>query len=138
MPEPDLPEDVLEESQGDSEIDDDPVIVERRHCADCSKSGVPLDENDRCDDCAERYSTLIRRNLDWESTDNEEITFQFMVDITIPVRGRNSLDVCEARLRANEILMGMPMVSDKETWSHDLIGIVDENGNEVPYNPDKD
>lgn len=116
--------------------DDDPVILERRACADCSKPDTPLDGEGRCDDCAERFLTYLRREFSWTETKSEPLTISYAVEITVNLKSRSTQDIRDARIRAAEILLGMAMVSDQESWSHDLITMNDEDGHEVTYDPD--
>lgn len=114
--------------------DDDPVLEAPYVCEDCHTPGTitPLFDNDgilRCDPCrTAQYEQSLRelRRIIAETSTEIFIDYHVRVGIRVPNYTRSAL--LAAKLRALEIIMGMPMHDDAETWEHDFIEIVDAEG----------
>ena len=119
------------------ELEDDPVLEAPNVCVDCKVSGSikpvfehPGDGEKRCDDCWAKSEEFGRRRLcDCEYQD--EVFFDFHIRIGVKIKDRSRFELQVAQLRANEVLLGMPMVNDQESWEQELISVSDEDGNEV-------
>jgi len=138
MPDPDgiMTPELLAAFLGQEAEDDDPVVIERRTCADCRKGNRPLNPDDRCDECAVRYEDLVRRQFELIEEPSEEVTFRYSVDIKVRVKDRSREEMAKAGCRAAEILLGFPMHNDQESWDQTLIAVEDEDGQEIEHNDD--
>lgn len=117
--------------------DDEPILGAPRLCADCGKSGsyVPLSEWNGelvCGACEASRIDFGRKHCGETSDVNVEIFAVYHVRIGLRVRNLSHEELILAKLRAIEILFGIPVNDDRESWEHELIALEDENGTEIP------
>lgn len=120
--------------EGPINLDDEPVLGPARICAECRKTNVPLIQHRDsflCDQCDARSVDFGRKHFAEPCDDSVELTYRYEVSITVKAKSRKLPDVQEASLRATEILLGLPMSNDTETWTQELISVDDPDGNEV-------
>lgn len=119
----------------ESEEDDEPVLGPPRICADCGKKNIPLAEVNSdlvCDHCYESRIAFGRLHCGEFVDGAQEITLEYHVKITVKARDLSKAQLVLARLRGIEILLGIPLADDEESWEHELIAMTDAEGNEVP------
>lgn len=136
MAEPDEPEvDRYAQMAIDHGVDDDdPVLGAPDRCGECGKLGheVPLTQHESgkfCDSCLANLEDYGRRHFA-ECDSQEEIFFDFHVRVGVKVKNREPLELKLAKLRAMEVLLGMPMTNDQETWEHELISVRAEDSDD--------